>query len=148
MVGLGTRSAIERAEIGNSRPKAVRASALPDRRLRTSLARSRLGAVRPGARAMPGDRAEHQIDNTLSSARGRLCQLAVKGRQRLAASLQTHLAQHHPVLQGRLGHDRAEPVTLLNELQRQERERACSASSNHGLHAGGRADAARRHSAC
>src|SRR5215510_15606885 len=30
MVGLGTRSAIERAEIGNSRPKAARASALPD----------------------------------------------------------------------------------------------------------------------
>src|SRR5262249_6273741 len=30
MVGLGTRSAIERAESGNSRPKAVRASALPD----------------------------------------------------------------------------------------------------------------------
>jgi hypothetical protein len=30
MVGLGTRSAIERAEIGNSRPKVARASALPD----------------------------------------------------------------------------------------------------------------------
>src|SRR5215813_2688159 len=30
MVGLGTRSAIERAESGNSRPKAARASALPD----------------------------------------------------------------------------------------------------------------------
>ena len=30
MVGLGTRFAIERAEIGNSRPKAARASALPD----------------------------------------------------------------------------------------------------------------------
>jgi hypothetical protein len=34
MAGLGTRSAIERAEIGNSRPKAARASALPDRRRR------------------------------------------------------------------------------------------------------------------
>jgi hypothetical protein len=30
MVGLGTRSTIERVEIGNSRPKAARASALPD----------------------------------------------------------------------------------------------------------------------
>jgi hypothetical protein len=30
MVGLGPRSAIERAEIGNSRPKTARASALPD----------------------------------------------------------------------------------------------------------------------
>src|SRR4030095_1679427 len=30
MVGRGTRSAIERAEIGNSQPKAARASALPD----------------------------------------------------------------------------------------------------------------------
>src|SRR5690348_7944387 len=30
MVGLGTRSAIERAESGNSQPKAARASALPD----------------------------------------------------------------------------------------------------------------------
>src|SRR5215813_3255602 len=36
MVGLGTRSAIERAESGNSRPKAARASALPDRRCRAS----------------------------------------------------------------------------------------------------------------
>src|SRR5262249_29487419 len=34
MAGLGTRSAIERAEIGNSQPKAARASALPDRRRR------------------------------------------------------------------------------------------------------------------
>jgi len=32
MVGLGTRSTIERVEIGNSRPKVARASALPDRR--------------------------------------------------------------------------------------------------------------------
>jgi hypothetical protein len=32
MVGLGTRSTIERVEIGNSRPKAARASALPDSR--------------------------------------------------------------------------------------------------------------------
>jgi hypothetical protein len=30
MVGLGTRSTIERVEIGNSRPKVARASALPD----------------------------------------------------------------------------------------------------------------------
>ena len=30
MAGLGTRSAIERAESGNSQPKAARASALPD----------------------------------------------------------------------------------------------------------------------
>jgi len=30
MVGLGTRSAIERAESGNSQPKTARASALPD----------------------------------------------------------------------------------------------------------------------
>ena len=30
MVGRGTRSTIERVEIGNSRPKAARASALPD----------------------------------------------------------------------------------------------------------------------
>ena len=30
MVGLGTRSTIERVEIGNSQPKAARASALPD----------------------------------------------------------------------------------------------------------------------
>jgi hypothetical protein len=43
MVGLGTRSAIERAEIGNSQPKAVRARALPDRRRRAehALARDR-----------------------------------------------------------------------------------------------------------
>jgi hypothetical protein len=38
MVGRGTRSAIERAEIGNSQPKAARASALPDRRRRASRA--------------------------------------------------------------------------------------------------------------
>ena len=31
MVGLGTRTTIERVEIGNSQPKAARASALPDR---------------------------------------------------------------------------------------------------------------------
>jgi hypothetical protein len=55
---------------------------------------------------------------------GRLCKLAVKDRQRLAGSLQAHLARHHPVLQGSLGHNRAEPVMLLNELQWQERERA------------------------
>jgi hypothetical protein len=30
MVGLGTRSTIERVESGNSQPKAARASALPD----------------------------------------------------------------------------------------------------------------------
>ena len=30
MVGLGTHSTIERVEIGNSQPKAARASALPD----------------------------------------------------------------------------------------------------------------------
>jgi hypothetical protein len=30
MVGLGTRTTIERVEIGNSQPKAARASALPD----------------------------------------------------------------------------------------------------------------------
>ncbi len=30
MAGLGTRSIIERVETGNSRPKAARASALPD----------------------------------------------------------------------------------------------------------------------
>src|SRR5262245_8305825 len=36
MVGLGTRSAIERAESGNSQPKAARASALPDRQCRAS----------------------------------------------------------------------------------------------------------------
>src|SRR5215813_2297793 len=36
MVGLGTRSAIERAESGNSQPKAARASALPDRQRRAS----------------------------------------------------------------------------------------------------------------
>jgi hypothetical protein len=30
MAGLGTRSTIERVEIGNSRPKAARASSLPD----------------------------------------------------------------------------------------------------------------------
>jgi len=34
MVGLGTRTTIERGEIGNSQPKAARASALPDRRRR------------------------------------------------------------------------------------------------------------------
>jgi len=34
MVGLGTRSTIERVEIGNSRPKVARASALPDSELR------------------------------------------------------------------------------------------------------------------
>lgn len=36
MAGLGTRSAIERAEIGNSRPTVVRACALLDRRLSPS----------------------------------------------------------------------------------------------------------------
>src|SRR5215471_16314634 len=36
MVGLGTRSTIERVEIGNSRPKVARASALPDRQRRAS----------------------------------------------------------------------------------------------------------------
>jgi hypothetical protein len=38
MVGLGTRSTIERVEIGNSRPKVARASALPDRRRRAERA--------------------------------------------------------------------------------------------------------------
>jgi hypothetical protein len=38
MVGLGTRSAIERAESGNSQPKTARASALPDRRRRAERA--------------------------------------------------------------------------------------------------------------
>jgi hypothetical protein len=38
MVGLGTRSTIERVEIGNSRPKVARASALPDRCDKTSFA--------------------------------------------------------------------------------------------------------------
>src|SRR5215831_8632162 len=38
MVGLGTRSIIERVESGNSRPKAARASALPDRRRRAERA--------------------------------------------------------------------------------------------------------------
>jgi hypothetical protein len=36
MVGRGTRSAIERAESGNSQPKTARASALPDRQRRAS----------------------------------------------------------------------------------------------------------------
>src|SRR5262249_6008487 len=39
MVGRGTRSAIERAESGNSRPKAARASALADRRRRAERSR-------------------------------------------------------------------------------------------------------------
>jgi hypothetical protein len=49
MVGLGTRSIIERVEIGNSQPKAARASALPDSALRRGM-RSGIVVVRSVAR--------------------------------------------------------------------------------------------------
>src|SRR4029434_1965365 len=66
-------------------------------RLRASLAGARFIAVRSGSHTVTGNRAEHNLDETLSSARGHLCQLAVKGCQRLAGPLQAHLARHHPV---------------------------------------------------
>src|SRR5215813_13497365 len=57
MVGLGTRSAIERAESGNSRPKAARASALPD------------SAARRGGSGFPGVITEHAVDLLLDFQR-------------------------------------------------------------------------------
>ena len=49
MVGLGTRSTIERVESGNSQPKAARASALPDRE------KERMGAIQAVARVWRGN---------------------------------------------------------------------------------------------
>ena len=46
MVGLGPRSAIERAEIGNSRPTVVRACALLDQRGRKRLFKAAIHALR------------------------------------------------------------------------------------------------------
>ena len=80
------------------------------RRLGASLARSRLVAVRPGSHAVTGDRTKNNRDYALAFGRGPLRQQAVQGRQRLARPLQAHLAWHHPVPQGGVGHGRTEHV--------------------------------------
>ena len=77
-------------------------------RLRASLARAWLVAVRSGSHAVTDDRTQNHRDCALSGSRGHLRQQAVKGRQRLARPLQAHLAWHHPMPQGRLGPRRPE----------------------------------------
>src|SRR4029434_817787 len=79
-------------------------------RLRASLARARLVAVRLGAHTVTSDCSKNNRDYALSCGRGHLHQQAVKGRQSLTCPLQAHLARHYPVLQGGLGHGRPEQV--------------------------------------
>ena len=68
MVGLGTRSAIERAESGNSQPKTARASALPD---------TMAGRLRP---------------TTVSTTLQKIATLAREAPQRVLTTLAHHLA--------------------------------------------------------
>src|SRR4030095_8650750 len=79
-------------------------------RLRASLARARLVAVRPGAHTVTSDCSKNNRDYALSCGRGHLHQQAVKGRQSLTFPLQAPQAQPAPVLQCGLGHGRPEQV--------------------------------------
>src|SRR5262245_32251623 len=73
MVGLGTRFAIERAEIGNSRPKTARASALPDEREAQQFASLALGRLR---RKLPA--LELAFTGQCTEHHGRLMALALE----------------------------------------------------------------------